>query len=43
MRDQGLSVTQNMLTSYGSTPDAIIASNDDMALGVLEALQQAAK
>jgi inositol transport system substrate-binding protein len=41
MRDQGLSVTQNMLTSYGSTPDAIIASNDDMALGVLEALEQA--
>jgi inositol transport system substrate-binding protein len=41
MRDQGLTITQNMLTSLGSAPDAIIASNDDMALGVLEALQQA--
>jgi inositol transport system substrate-binding protein len=41
MRDQGLTVTQNMLTSFGNTPDAIIASNDDMALGVLQALEQA--
>jgi inositol transport system substrate-binding protein len=41
-RDQGMTVTQNLLTSLGNPPDAIIASNDDMALGALQALQQAA-
>jgi inositol transport system substrate-binding protein len=39
-RAQGLTVTQNILTSLGTPPDAIIASNDDMALGALEALNQ---
>jgi inositol transport system substrate-binding protein len=39
-RAQGLTVTQNILTSLGPPPDAIIASNDDMALGALEALNQ---
>lgn len=38
-RDQGLSVTQSILTSLtGNPPDVIIASNDDMALGALEAV-----
>ncbi|HEY0793439.1 MAG TPA: substrate-binding domain-containing protein [Chthoniobacterales bacterium] len=40
MRAEGFTLTQNMLTGIGR-PDAIIASNDDMALGVLSALQQA--
>jgi inositol transport system substrate-binding protein len=39
MRDQGFSLTRNLLTARGK-PDAIIASNDDMALGVLTALQE---
>ena len=34
---------QNILTSFGTPPDAIIASIDDMALGALEALNQLAK
>jgi inositol transport system substrate-binding protein len=40
-RDQGMTVTQNLLTSIGTPPDVIICSNDDMALGAAEALQQA--
>jgi inositol transport system substrate-binding protein len=39
-RAKGLTVTQNILTSLPTPPDAIIASNDDMALGALEALNQ---
>jgi inositol transport system substrate-binding protein len=39
-RDQGMTVTQNLLTSLGTPPDAIVASNDDMALGAVSALQQ---
>lgn len=39
-RDQGLTVTQNILTSLGAArPDAIIAENDDMAFGAIEALR----
>jgi inositol transport system substrate-binding protein len=40
-RATGLSVTQNILTSLGTPPDVIFASNDDMALGALQALSQA--
>jgi inositol transport system substrate-binding protein len=40
-RAEALSVTQNILTSLGNTPDAIIAANDDMALGALAAIEQA--
>ena len=40
-RGQGMTVTQNLLTSMGNPPDVILASNDDMALGALQALQQA--
>jgi inositol transport system substrate-binding protein len=40
MRDQGFSLTRNLLTAHGK-PGAVIASNDDMALGVLTALQEA--
>jgi inositol transport system substrate-binding protein len=42
MRNQALSVTQNLLTALGDDhPDVIICENDDMALGALEALRQA--
>lgn len=41
-RDQGLTVTQNILTALaGHPPDIILAANDDMALGALEAISQA--
>jgi inositol transport system substrate-binding protein len=39
-RAKGLTVTQNILTALKTPPEAIIASNDDMALGALEALSQ---
>ncbi|MEA3138864.1 MAG: inositol transport system substrate-binding protein [Gammaproteobacteria bacterium] len=39
-REQGLIVTQNVLTSLGSQSlQAIVAESDDMALGALEALR----
>lgn len=41
-RDQGLTVTQNILTALGATkPDVILAENDDMAFGAIEALRTA--
>ena len=40
-RARALTVTQNVLSSLPETPDAIIASNDDMAFGVLQAMQEA--
>jgi inositol transport system substrate-binding protein len=41
-RDQGLTVTENILTSLGDKkPSAIISENDDMALGAVEALRAA--
>lgn len=39
-RAQGFTVTQNILTALGTPPEAIIASNDDMALGAVGALAQ---
>ena len=39
-REQGLTVTQNLLTSLGAqTPQVILCEDDDMALGALEALR----
>ncbi|MBV8970422.1 MAG: substrate-binding domain-containing protein [Verrucomicrobia bacterium] len=40
-RDQAMSVTRALLTSMGNPPDVILASNDEMALGALQALEQA--
>ena len=41
-RDEGFTVSQNILTSLtGKPPQAIIASNDDMALGAIEAINAA--
>jgi inositol transport system substrate-binding protein len=39
-RGQGMTVTKNLLTALGTPPDVIVASNDDMALGAVSALQQ---
>ena len=38
-RDQGLSVTEGLLASQATPPDVIVAANDDMALGALEAVK----
>lgn len=38
-RDQGLSVTSAILTGLSELPDAIVAANDEMGLGALEALR----
>jgi inositol transport system substrate-binding protein len=39
-REQGLTVTQNILTSLGAqVPQVILCEDDDMALGALEALR----
>lgn len=38
-RDQGLSVTSAILTGLSENPDAIVAANDEMGLGALEALR----
>src|SRR5260370_42677331 len=38
---ESLTVTQNVLTLLGYVPVAIVAASDDMALGVLAAIQQA--
>ncbi|MEK0085532.1 substrate-binding domain-containing protein [Benzoatithermus flavus] len=38
-RDQGLSVTESLLAGMKSPPDVIVAANDDMALGAVEAVK----
>jgi ABC-type sugar transport system substrate-binding protein len=38
-RDQGLSVTESLLAGMASPPDVIVAANDDMALGAIEAVK----
>ena len=38
-REQGLSVTESLLAGMGTPPDVIVAANDDMALGALEAVK----
>ncbi|HET6466912.1 MAG TPA: substrate-binding domain-containing protein, partial [Geminicoccaceae bacterium] len=37
-RDQGLSVTESLLAGMAEPPDLIVAANDDMALGAVEAV-----
>ena len=37
-RDKGLSVTESLLAGLDTPPDVIVAANDDMALGALEAV-----
>jgi len=38
-RDQGLAVTESILAGLDSPPDVIVAANDDMALGAVEAVK----
>ena len=38
-RDKGLSVTEAMLVSMATPPQVIVAANDDMALGAMEAVK----
>ena len=38
-RDKGLSVTKSMLAGMATPPQVIVAANDDMALGALEAVK----
>lgn len=38
-RDQGLSVIESILAGMDTPPDVIVAANDDMALGALEAVK----
>jgi len=42
-RDQGMSLTENWLTAYGDKLNAILANNDEMALGAVQALQAAGR
>jgi inositol transport system substrate-binding protein len=42
-RDQGLSLTENWLTAYGTNLKGILANNDEMALGAVEALKAAGR
>jgi len=42
-RDQGMSLTENWLTAYGKTLNGILANNDEMALGAVEALKAAGR
>lgn len=38
-RDQGMSITENILVGLSSPPDVINGANDDMALGAMEAVK----
>ncbi len=38
-RDKGLSVTESMLAGMANPPQVIVAANDDMALGAIEAVK----
>jgi inositol transport system substrate-binding protein len=40
-RDQGMSITENWITTYGTQLKAILANNDEMALGASQALRAA--
>jgi ABC-type sugar transport system substrate-binding protein len=40
-RDKGLSVTESGLAGMAEPPDVIVAANDDMALGAIEAVKAA--
>ena len=42
-RDQGVTITENWLTAYGEDIDAVVANNDEMALGAVEVLQRAGR
>ncbi len=39
-RDQGMTVTENLITAYGDKINGVCSNNDEMALGALLALRQ---
>jgi inositol transport system substrate-binding protein len=41
--DKGMSITENWLTAYGKDLTAILANNDGMAMGALQALEAAGR
>jgi len=41
--DKGMSITENWLTAYGADLNAILANNDGMAIGALQALETAGR
>ena len=41
--DRGMAITENWLTAYGDKLNAILANNDGMAIGALEALREAGR
>lgn len=40
-RDQGMSLTENWITKFGTQLNCVLANNDEMALGAVEALKAA--
>jgi inositol transport system substrate-binding protein len=42
-RDQGMALTENWLTAFGDDLTAILANNDEMALGAVQALKTAGR
>lgn len=42
-RDQGMTITENWLTAYGDELKLILANNDEMALGAVEATEAAGR
>lgn len=42
-RDQGMTITENWLTAYGDKLKLILANNDEMALGAVEAKEAAGR
>ena len=40
-RDQGMTIAENWITAYGDELNAILANNDEMALGAVEAVEAA--
>jgi inositol transport system substrate-binding protein len=42
-RDQGMSLTENWITTYGNDLKGILGNNDEMALGAVEALKAAGR
>lgn len=41
LRDRGMDITEDWITQYGEEIDMIVAANDEMAMGALQALQAA--
>lgn len=41
LRDKGMTITEDWITRYGEDIDVIVAANDDMAMGALQALTAA--